>query len=45
MGLDDLQAKERYVRFLGVKFGIAPEKFWPELRRDLLQFERGLACR
>ena len=43
--LRDLRAKERYVRFSGVKFGVAPEESWPKLRRDLLQFEDGLACR
>jgi hypothetical protein len=39
------KAQERYVRFMGVTFGIAPEKYWPSLRRDLLEFEEGLACR
>jgi hypothetical protein len=33
------------VRFLGVTFGVAPPEFWPKLRRDLLEFESGIACR
>ena len=37
--------KERYVRFEGVTFGVAPESTWPQLRRDLLEFEEYLACR
>ncbi len=27
---------ERYCRFEGVDFGVAPLELWPELRRDLL---------
>jgi hypothetical protein len=26
-------------------FGVAPEECWPQLRKELLEFERGLACR
>lgn len=44
-GMSDVRAQERYVRFDGVSFGVAPKEVWPELRRDLLEFEGGLACR
>ena len=44
-GLGDMQCRERYVRFLGVTFGVAPRDTWPALRRDLLEFESRLACR
>ncbi len=44
-GLCDLKLRERYCRFEGVEFGIAPAELWPALRRDLLSFESNLACR
>ena len=44
-GLSVLKLRERFCRFDGVEFGIAPAECWPELRRDLLQFESRLACR
>lgn len=43
-GLTDTEAKRRYVRFDGVNFGVAPEKAWGSLRRDLLEFEDHIAC-
>ena len=33
------------MRFVGVTFGVAPMDKWPQLRRDLLEFEEMLACR
>lgn len=36
---------ERFCRFSGVEFGVAPAELWPQLRRDLLEFEAHLACR
>lgn len=35
-GLEDVQYMERYCRFEGVEFGIAPLEKWPSMRRDLL---------
>ena len=43
--LSEKQLKERWVRFHGVKFGVAPPGAWPELRRSLLEFEPMLAVR
>lgn len=43
--LSDLQLRERYCRFEGVEFGVAPLEHWPQMRRDLLEFEGYLACR
>ncbi len=43
-GLSLLQKQERYARFQGTTFGVAPRELWPELRRQLLPLERGLAC-
>ena len=40
-----VQKQERYVRFDGVDFGIAPKARWPELRRSLLPIEHALSCR
>lgn len=40
-----MHCRERYVRFSGVDFGVAPPEAWPSLRRDLLEFEGCLACR
>ena len=43
--LSEKQLKERWVRFHGVKFVVAPPGAWPELRRSLLEFEPMLAVR
>lgn len=42
-GLSEDSARHRYVQFLGVTFGVAPEDQWPRLRRALLPFEAHLA--
>lgn len=34
-----LARQERYVRFKGVEFPMAPKAAWSQLRRDLLEFE------
>ncbi len=43
-GLSDGDARKRYARFEGVDFGVAPPEAWPQLRRDLLEFEHNLAA-
>jgi hypothetical protein len=42
--LGDREACKRYARFEGVDFGVAPKEAWPQLRRDLLEFEPHLAA-
>ena len=45
-GLSPLQWQERYIRFKDIEFPLAPQQFWPRLRRDLLECgETYLACR
>lgn len=43
-GLTTEKKQERWARFAGTTFGIAPVEEWPQLRRDLLEFEGRLAC-
>ena len=44
-GLGQERLHERYVRFQGVSFGMAPPQTWPALRRSLFEFEGHLAVR
>lgn len=43
--LEQAALNERWVRFSGVSFGVAPAECWPELRRSLLEVEHCLAAR
>ena len=43
--LEQAALNERWVRFSGVSFGVAPVGCWPELRRLLLEVEHCLAAR
>ena len=43
--LSPLQRQERYARFEGVDFGLAPkEEEWSSMRRLLLPYEGSIAC-
>ena len=44
-GLSVVQRDERWVRFQGCDFGVAPPGKWPRMRRPLLEFEPKLAVR
>ena len=33
---------KRYVRYCSMDFGVATESQWPQLCRDLLEFEQGI---
>ena len=43
--LSDAKLQERWVRFHGVEFGVAPRGEWPGMRRQLLEVEDMLAAR
>lgn len=38
-GLSEEKAQQRFARFQGTEFGVAPRECWSMLRRDLLEFE------
>lgn len=42
--LSEWARRRRFVRFLGVTFGVAPPEEWGRLCYDLLAVEEGLAC-
>ena len=43
--LSETKLQERFARFSGVTFGIAPPDVWNDLRADLLKWEQNFACR
>ena len=41
--MSEQDRSERYIKFKDVTFGVAPEEEWPQMMRDLLELEHGIA--
>ena len=43
LSMSEQDRSERYIKFKDVTFGVALEEEWPQMMRDLLELEHGIA--